>query len=123
MARTNISVLLLSLLLGALATAGCSKNEAASPEQLSTTAKQAVEEGQFSKAEASYRELQKAGDATATRQLALLYVDQGQMLQAYPLLKQVAEQDPNDLEIALKYGSVLLALQKAPEARDIAVGV
>ena len=43
-------------------------------------------------------------DPIALRQLAILYRDQGQLPQAYPLLRKAAEQQPDDADVQLKLG-------------------
>ena len=62
-------------------------------------------------------------DPEALRQLGALYFDQGQMIQAYPLLKQAAEFQPEDSELQLKFGEAALALRQLPQARDLALQV
>ena len=51
---------------------------------------------------------------------ACIYLDQGQILQAYPLLKKSAELQPDDPEIQLKLATIFLSVGAFAEARDAA---
>ena len=59
----------------------------------------------------------------ALRQLGIIYLDQGQIPQAYLALKKSSELQPDDTEIQLKLGQTLLALGEFTQARDAAVQV
>src|SRR5215467_13867274 len=59
-------------------------------------------------------------DQAALRQLGIIYVDQGQIIQAYPLLKKGAELQPDDPDIQLKLGLIYLAGRDYTQARDAA---
>ena len=59
-------------------------------------------------------------DPVALRQLGTLYLEQGQVIQAYPPLKKAAELHPEDPELQLKFGEAALALRQLPEAREVA---
>ena len=61
------------------------------------------------KAEKEYQDILQfaPNDPMAVRQLGIIYYDQGQIRQAYPLLKQSAELRPDDLEVQLKLGHAL----------------
>src|SRR5215467_5562895 len=59
-------------------------------------------------------------DQAALRQLGIIYVDQGQIIQAYPLLKKGAELKPDDAAIQLKLGLLYLAARDYTQARDAA---
>ena len=74
---------------------------------------------QYDKAEKDYREVLRLmpTDQVALR---LIYFDQGQLIQAYPLLKQAAELQPEELELQLKFGQAALALRQLAQARDLA---
>ena len=74
---------------------------------------------------AEYREALRLApeDPTALRQLGGIYVEQGQMLQAYPLLKKVSELQPDDAKIQVKLGMTLFALGSNEDARDAAQAV
>ena len=56
----------------------------------------------------------------ALRQLGAIFLDQGQLIQAYPLLKQAADLQPDDPELQLKFGQAALALRQLTQARDLA---
>ena len=58
--------------------------------ELLSRADAAFAAGQWDKAEKEYRKVLRLApeDPTALRQLGRIYVDQGQILQAYPMLKK-----------------------------------
>ena len=62
-------------------------------------------------------------DPTAWRQLGIIYLEQGQLRQAYPLLKKSAELQPDDAEIQLELGSLFLQAGDYAQARDAAVQI
>src|SRR6516165_3459705 len=99
---------------------GCAKED--SKEQRLSRANDYLAAQQYDKAEKEYREVLRLApeDSTALRQLGGIYVQQGQMLQAYPLLKKSSELQPDDSEIQLKLATVLLAGRSYAEARDAA---
>jgi tetratricopeptide (TPR) repeat protein len=109
------------LLLLAIATAGCSKNEP-TKEELLSRAEAAFAAGQWDKAEMDYRKVLSLApeDLVALRQLGMIYLDQGQIVQAYPVLKKGAELQPDDPEIQLKLGMIYLAGRDYTQARDAA---
>src|SRR5690349_14443112 len=80
----------------AVLSVGCSRNQADNPEQHIAKANEALEKDQLIEAEKEYREVLRLlpKDPVALRQLATIYSDQGQLRQAYPLLKAVAESEP-----------------------------
>src|SRR5215831_14161668 len=88
--------LIFGLCLAALTSAGCSKDEP-TKEELLSHAEAAFAAGQYDKAEMDYRKVLSRApeDLPALRQLGSIYVDQGQMMQAYPLLKKGAELQPD----------------------------
>jgi tetratricopeptide (TPR) repeat protein len=100
---------------------GCAKEEDSKEQRLSR-ANDYLAAQQYDKAEKEYREVLRLApeDPTALRQLGVIYVQQGQMLQAYPLLKKSSELQPDDSEIQLKLATVLLAGRSYAEARDAA---
>jgi tetratricopeptide (TPR) repeat protein len=116
--------LIFALCLTALANVGCSKDEP-TKDQLLSRADAAVTAGQYDKAEKDYREVLRLApeEPAALRQLAVIYLDQGQLLQAYPLLKKSAELQPDDPEIQLKLGLLFLAVGSSAEAREAALQV
>ena len=113
------------LLLLLLAASGCSKQPAETKETQLSRADAALAAGQYAAAEKAYREVLSStpNEPKALRQLAVIYFDQGQLLQAIPLLKQAADQQPNDLELQFKFGTSLLALRQFTEAREIATRI
>jgi Flp pilus assembly protein TadD len=117
--------LIFALSLVAVASAGCSKAEP-TKDELRSQAKAALAAEHYDKAEKLYREVLRLApdDPTALRQLGIIYRDQGQLVQAYPLLKKAAELQPEDQELQLKLGSTLLAVSgERAQARDIATQV
>jgi len=109
------------LLLLAIATAGCSKVEP-TKEELLSRAEAAFAAGQWDKAEMDYRKVLSLApeDSAALRQLGIIYLDQGQIVQAYPLLTKGAELQPDDPEIQLKLGQIYLSGRGYTQARDAA---
>ena len=116
--------LIFVLSLVAVASAGCSKEEP-TKDQLLSRAKDAFAAGQYDKAEKEYRAVLRLApeDPAALRQLGIIYLDQGQILQAYLALKKYSELQPDDAEIQLKLGLSSLALGDYTQARDTAVQV
>src|SRR5215467_6882448 len=113
--------LIFGLCLTALTSASCSKHEP-TKEQLLSGAEAAFAAGQWDKAEMDYRKVLALApeDQAALRQLGIIYVDQGQIIQAYPLLKKLDELQPDDPEIQLKLGLIYLAGRDYTQARDAA---
>src|SRR5262245_22495032 len=70
-----------------LATAACSKKP--TKEQLLSRADAARAAEQYDKAEKEYREVLRLApdDPAALRELTTIYLDQGQLAQAYPLIQ------------------------------------
>jgi tetratricopeptide (TPR) repeat protein len=119
--RPRIRGLAFALPLAALVTFGCAK-EQESKEQRLSRANDYLAAQQYDKAESEYREVLRLApeDASALRQLGIIYVDQAQLLKAYPLLKKFLELQPDDLEIQAKLGTILLAGGALAEAREAA---
>src|SRR5262249_41357701 len=92
--------LIFGLCLAALTSAGCSQDEPTKDELLSR-AEAAFAAGRYDKAEMDYRKVLSRApeDLAALRQLGSIYVDQGQIMQAYPLLKKGADLQPDDPDI------------------------
>jgi tetratricopeptide (TPR) repeat protein len=113
--------LIFALCLTAVATAGCSKDEP-TKDELVSRAEAAFAAGQWDKAEMDYRKVLSIApeDPAALRQLGMIYVDQGQIVQAYSLLKKGAELQPDDPEIQLKLGAIFLSGRGYTQARDAA---
>src|SRR5262245_29236679 len=86
-----------------LTTVSCSK-QGPSKDQLLARANEALAAGQFVRAEKDFRAVLGVApeDQVAIRQLAILYSDQGQFLQAFPLLKKSAELKPDDTDVQVK---------------------
>src|SRR5215813_157841 len=113
--------LIFGLCLAALTSAGCAKDEP-TKEELLSRADAAFAAGQWDKAEMDYRKVLSRApeDLAALRQLGIIYVDQGQIIQAYPLLKKGAELQPDDPEIQLKLGATFLSGRDYTQARGAA---
>src|SRR5690349_18289158 len=111
-------VFVLSLL--GLSLLSCSKSGPSKDELLAQADKHCAT-GEYLNAEKGYRDiLQLApGDQRVERQLGLLYHEQGQFVQAYPLLKAAAEREPDNLEVQVKFGLALLSAGDLAQARDI----
>src|SRR2546423_4873519 len=103
--------LMCALSLVALASAGCSKQDDSKAAHLSR-ANEYFAADQYGKAEQEYRDVLRLdpADPTAVRQLGVIYLDQGQVAQAYPLLRRAAELRPDDPDVQLKLGQILLVL-------------
>ena len=97
----------------AIAIFGCAKEDDTQEQHLSRANGYLAAE-QYYKAEKEYREVLRIAptDPVAQRQLGIIYLDQGQLPQAYPLLKKAAELKPDDLEVQLKLGQALLSLAR-----------
>jgi len=105
----------------ALTVAGCSKG-GPTKDQILARANEALAAEQYDKAVKDFREVLRLSptDPMALRQLGIIYHDQGQIIQAYPVLKQAAELRPDDLDVQLKYGLTLLFLRDFATARETA---
>ena len=118
---SRIRRLALALPLVAVASFGCTK-EQDSKEQHLSRANDYLAAGQYDKAEKEYRDVLRLApeDPAALRQLGSIYLDQGQTLQAYPLLKKSSELQPDDPEIQVKLAAAFLSVGAYTEARDAA---
>src|SRR5262249_40578607 len=116
--------IILALSVIAITSAGCS-DESPTKEQLLLRANEAFTAGQYNNAEKDYRGVlrQSPDDPVALPRLAILYYDQRQLAQAYPLLKQAAELRPDDPEVQIKFGFILLSTAQYAEARDAALRI
>jgi tetratricopeptide (TPR) repeat protein len=101
---------------------GCAKEEENKDQRLSR-ANEYLTAGDYGKAEKEYRDVLRLApeDPTALRQLGIIYKDQAQIAQAYPLLKKAADLNPEDPDLQLKLGLVLLSGREYPQARDAAL--
>jgi tetratricopeptide (TPR) repeat protein len=108
--------------LAAIVSFGCAKGED-TKEQYLARANDYFAAGQYDKAEKEYREVLRLApeDPVALQKLGVIYLDQGQVIQAYPLLKKSAELQPDDPEIQLRLGTSVFALGALAEARDAAL--
>lgn len=101
------SILLLSFL--TIAGSGCAKDEDTLETRLAR-ANDYFAADQYDKATTEYREVLRLAptDPVALRRLGIIYHDQGQIVQAYPLLKEATELLPEDFEAQLKFGLTCL---------------
>ena len=101
-ARHNLRLILAASFLAVWST-GCSK-EADTKETRLSRADGYFAEQQYQKAEKEYREALRLapGDPVAERQLGIIYFEQGQLRQAYPLLKKSSELEPDNPDVQLK---------------------
>lgn len=105
-----------------IAMASCSE-KAPTPEQLLARANESFAADQYGKAEKEYREVLRVApnDPTALRQLAFIYSDQAQLIQAFPIVRRAAELQPNDSKIQSRLGLILLAFGDHLQAREAAL--
>jgi len=105
-----------------VASAGCSE-EAPTKDQLLSRANEAFAAKQYVKAEKDYRDVIRLAptDPVALVRLGIIYHEQGQIIQAFPLLRQAAEVQPENSEVKLKLGLSLLSLGEYAQARDAAL--
>src|SRR5262249_42524670 len=113
--------LIFALCLAGVANAGCSRDQP-TKEELLSRAEAAFAAGQWDKAEMDYRKVLSLApeDQATLRQLGSIYLDQGQIPQAYPLFKKLTDLQPDDPEIQLKLGTIYLAVSDYTQARDAA---
>jgi tetratricopeptide (TPR) repeat protein len=121
---TSFRHLALVLPFVAIASFGCAKEQDGKEQHLSR-ANDYFAANQYDKAEKEYREVFRFApdDPVAVRQLAIIYLDQGQVPQAYPLLKKAAELEPDNQETQLKLGEIFLAMGDYTQARDTALQI
>src|SRR4051812_17109920 len=110
------------VLLGALTLVSCSKQEL-SKDQLLARADEAFAAQKYIEAEKNYRNVLRVSseEPTALARLATIYYEQGQLPQAYPLLKKSAELQPDNVDLQLKLGMLQLATGEHAQAREAAV--
>jgi len=113
------------LALLALLAAGCSKGGGPTKDEILSRANDALAAEQYDNAVKDFREVLRLSpaDPMALRQLGIIYHDQGQIIQAYLLLKQAAELRPDDVDLQLKFGLTLLSLHEIEQARDAALRI
>ncbi len=112
----------LGLLIAALAIAGCSE-KAPTKDQILSRANEAFAAQRYIQAEKDYREVLRRApdDLGAMRRLGILYYDQGQITQAYPLLKKYSGLQPDDAEMQVKFGLAVFATGDYAQAREAAL--
>lgn len=100
----------------------CSQPQADTAEQHLTKANAALEKDQLREAEKEYGEVLRLApnDPVALRQLATIYLDQGQLRQAFPLLQRAAQAEPNNLDLQVKLVRANLTARQFQPARDLA---
>jgi tetratricopeptide (TPR) repeat protein len=113
--------LIFALTLVAVVSLGCSE-AGPTKDQLLSRATEAFAVEQYDKAELDYREVLRLApnDPMALSQLGIIYFDQGQIIQAYPLLKQALDLRPDEPALQLKLAQAALALGQLMQARDLA---
>src|SRR5262245_54511705 len=120
----NLRKFVFTLPMMAVAILGCTK-EQDNREQRISRANDYFAAEQYVKAEKEYQEILRLtpDDPTAVHQLAIIYYDQGQIPQAYPLLKKSAELRPDDLAVQLKLAQIYFAGRDYQQARDSAIQI
>jgi len=121
---SKIRQLIFALSVVAIASFGCAKQEETKEQHLSRANEYLAAE-QYDKAEKEYRDVLRLApeDPAALRQLGSIYLEQGQLLQAYAHLKKSDELQPDDPEIQLKLGLLFVSFRAYAEARDAALQV
>src|SRR5262245_38656020 len=114
--RTSI----FALVVLAAASASCAKDEP-TQEQLLNRANEAFAAQKLVEAEKGYREVLRLrpDDPVAQRQLGIIYFDQGQLQQAYPLLKKSAELEPENVDVQLKLAQTYFIVRDFQKAREL----
>jgi tetratricopeptide (TPR) repeat protein len=114
--------LIFALSIVALAISGCSEKPP-TRDQILSRADEAFAAQRYSQAEKDYREVLRLApnDLVAMRRLGNWYYDQGQITQAYPMLKKYSELQPDDAEVQGKFGLTLLAIGDYAQAREAAL--
>jgi tetratricopeptide (TPR) repeat protein len=114
----------LALCVLAAVCASCSK-QPESKQTVLARGKEFLSAGQFLQAEKEYREALRlaSNDPEALRGLAITYYDQGQLQQAFPLLKQAADANTDDLEVRMRLGLTYFSGRELKLAREIALGI
>src|SRR5262245_30647197 len=112
----------LALSVAALAIAGCSE-KAPTKDRILSRANEAFAAHRYGQAEKDYREVLRLApdDLVAMRRLGMLYYDQGQIAQAYPVLKKYSGLQPDDPEMQVKFGLALFATGDYAQAREAAL--
>lgn len=113
----------LTALLAVAMIAGCTA-EARKARHLAR-AESYLKSGEYEKAKIEYINVLRADqeNATAFRQLGIIWFEQGAPLRAAPFLYKSRELSPNDFETRIKLARVFLVLGQVPEARKEALAV
>jgi Tfp pilus assembly protein PilF len=116
--------LFVALTLAALTAGGCSKAPPTQDELLAR-ANDDFAAQHYDKAENAYREVLRlaSDEPDAVRRLAHIYYDQGQLPQAYDLLKKAAELEPDNVEVQLDLSQTSVLVGDLPRAHDAALSV
>src|SRR5689334_5489230 len=109
--RTLNMVLCFTAIAVVATVAACSSKQDDSKEAHLKRAAEYLTAGQYYKAEQEYRQVLRndPADSAAQQQLAVIYYEQGQLRQAFPLLKKSAEQHPENLDIQLNLALIYFA--------------
>jgi tetratricopeptide (TPR) repeat protein len=112
---------LCGIFLMAAASSGCSEHE--SKEALLARANSDLASAQYDKAEKEYRDVLRLApdDPVALRQLAFIYVEQGQLPQAFQTVQKAAQAQPDDADLQVKLGQLLLTAGQYEQAREAAM--
>ena len=128
MAATPLSLqLVFALGLLAATAAACSQDEQTNDQHLSRANDYFLAE-QYEKAEVEYRNVLRAtsadrADPVAIGRLGIIYLEEGQIRKAFPLLKKATVAQPDNLEVQLALGSAYLSGQAYKEARETALQI
>jgi len=114
----------MAILVLTVASAACSKQQETKETHLSR-ANELFAAAQYDKAADEYRNVLRLdpNDPVAVGRLATIYFDQGQVIQAYPLLKKAAELQPDDSALQLKLAETLMATGEYQNVRDAALRI
>ena len=115
--------LVLALCLTAFASASCSKATAPTKDELLARANDEFAAQHYDKAEKDYRELLGLApdDRVAPRQLAVIYYNQGQLPQAYEMLKKATETNWDDIELQRDLAVVSATMGDLRQTKDAAL--
>lgn len=103
---------------------GCSSQNDSKESRLKR-ANEYLTAGQYEKAAQEYRQILgiDPSDSAAQQQLAIIYYDEGQLRQAFPLLKKTAEGHPDNLNVQLKLALTYFAGRDLGHARELAAQI
>ena len=122
--------LALTLCLAALASSDCSKVQSKEEQPIANDQDLARANDDFAaeryeKAKAEYGTVLRAApnDPTATVRLGIIYYDEGQIGQAFPLLNKAGELQPDNPDVQLRLGLGYLAVHALADARHCALQI